>query len=63
MSGQIRPKYEGAKLVVAVSYQPYPAEKDRFYDAVDRAGLQDTELMVESAFIENERQLEILMGD
>ena len=41
----------------------YPAEKDRFYDAVDRAGLQDTELMVESLFIENERQLEILIGD
>ena len=40
-----------------------PAEKDRFYDAVNKAGLQDTELMVESAFIENERQLEILIGD
>jgi hypothetical protein len=30
---------------------------------VERAGLQDTELMVESLFIENERQLEILIGD
>ena len=40
-----------------------PAEKDRFYDAVESAGLQDTELMVESLFIENERQLEILIGD
>ena len=36
-------------------------EKERFYNAV--APLQDTELLVESAFIENEKQLEILIGD
>ena len=38
-------------------------EKERFYNAVERAGLQDNELLVESAFIENEKQLEILIGD
>ena len=38
-------------------------EKDRFYNAVESAGLQDTDLHVESAFIENEKQLEILIGD
>ena len=36
-------------------------EKERFYNAV--APLQDTELLVENAFIENEKQLEILIGD
>ena len=29
MSGQIRPKYEGAKLVVAVSYQPYTDSREK----------------------------------
>lgn len=38
-------------------------EKDRFYNAVESAGLQDTDLHVESAFIENEKQLEILLGE
>ena len=38
-------------------------EKERFYNAVERAGLQDRTLLVESAFIENKEQLEILIGD
>ena len=38
-------------------------EKERFYSAVERAGLQDRTLLVESAFIENKEQLEILIGD
>ena len=38
-------------------------EKERFYNAVERANLQDTELLVESAFIENKEQLEILIGE
>ena len=38
-------------------------EKERFYSTVERAGLQDRTLLVESAFIENKEQLEILIGD
>lgn len=38
-------------------------EKERFYNAVEHAGLQDRTLLVESAFIENKEQLEILIGD
>ena len=41
----------------------YEPEKDRFYNPVKKAGLQDRTLLVDSAFIENEKQLEILIGD